>query len=344
MRFAVLFPLLVGLSLAVWLLSRCAEADDVVTVLSGKDARTKSTRTGEIVEYTGESLQLKSSSGRVEIIPAARVVEVRTQWTPAHQSGDSLRAAGKLEEAIAAYKQAKREDPRSWARRKIMSQLVGCYVELGRIDSAGDEWLAIVASDPLTLHYDVIPIAWRPFSPSAALDSRAAAWMRSKPPAQLLGASWLLTAAQRGEAASTLDRLATDKTIDPRIAALAQIQLWRTKIITAKADDVTLWQTALERMPAEIRASGFFLVGEAWSRLDQPAEASLAYLRVPLVHPQQRAMAADALLAAGRQLEKLNRGPEAAGLYREVMTGYVRSSAADEAKTRLAKMTDKIKE
>ena len=339
MRIAVCLPLLVGFSLALTPLFRCAWAGDLVIVLSGKESKTKAARTGEIVDYTGESLQFKSASGRVETIPSARVVEVRTDWTPAHQTGDALRAEGKLEEAINFFKQAKREESRAWARRKIMAQLVACYLESGRVDSAGDEWLAVVASDPVTLHYDVIPVAWRPFPPSAVLDSRATVWLKNKsPPAQLLGASWLLASAQRAEAVSTLERLAADKTTDPRIASLAQVQLWRTKIITAKTDEVLRWQAAVEQMPAGIRACGFFVVGDALARQEQPEEASLAYLRIPLVHGEQRAMAADALLAAGKQLEKLGRSPEAAGLYREVTGGYGRSAAAEEAAARLGKI------
>ena len=325
------------LLLAVPRLRDCP-AEDSVTILAGKDAKTRTNRTGEIVEYTGESLQLKSPSGRIENIPAARVVDVKTEWTPAHQRGDSLRAKGKLEEAINSYKLAKRDETRPWARRQIMAELVSCYTELGRFDFAGDEWLTIVASDQLTLHHAVIPIAWRPFPPDAAVESRAAAWLRSKsPPAQVLGASWLLTGPQRGEATTALDVLAKDKTKDPRIRSLAQIQIWRTKLITAKLDEVQRWQAALEQIPVETRASGYFVVGEALTRLNQLEEASLAYLRIPLVHNQQRLMAADALVAAGKLHEQLDRGEQAAGLYREVLSGYSRTSAAEEAKAQLEK-------
>jgi tetratricopeptide (TPR) repeat protein len=333
MRGALLVMVL--LSLAVSPPHACA-AEDTVTVLSAKDAKTRATRTGEVVEYTGESLQLKSLSGRIETIPAARVADVKTAWTPAHVRGDVLRAEGKLEEAITSYKQAKREEPRAWARRQIMAQLTACYAESGHLDVAGDEWLAIVASDQQTPHYAVIPIAWRPFAPDAAVETRAAAWLQSKTPtAQLLGASWLLTGPLRSEAVAVLDAVAADKTQDPRIRSLAQIQLWRTKLVTAKLDDAQRWQVALEQMPAEIRASGYFVVAEALTRWKQPEEAALAYLRIPLVHNEQRLMAADALVAAGNLHEQLGRGEQAAGLYREVLSGYSRTPAAEVARAKL---------
>ena len=334
---------LVALLSAIWLLTlavSCSEdcyGEDTVTFLSGKDAKTRINRTGEIVDYTGETLQLKLSSGRVENLPAARVLDIRTQWIPAHERGDALRAEGKLEEAITAYKQAKRDEPRAWVRRRIMASLVGCYAEASRFDFAGDEWLAIAASDPSTLHYDVIPVAWQSLPPDAALQARAAAWMSSNAPsAQVLGASWLLGGAQRSEAIAILNDLVASKTIDPRIRSLAQIQLWRTKLVSAKLEDIQRWQAAVEQMPAEVRAGGYFVVGEGLARLDQSEKSALAYLRIPLVHNQQRTMAADALLAAARLLqEKLGRSEEAAGLYREVLSGYSRTLAAGEAKAKL---------
>ncbi len=337
MRSQVLIPIIIALTLAVSRPFVCS-AEDTVTILTGKDAKTRTNRMGEIVEYTGESLQLKSSSGRVENFPGARVVDIRTKWTLTHEQGEALRAEGELEKAIIAYKQAKRDESRAWARRKIMAELVACYAEVGQFDSAGEEWLAIVKSDELTMHYAVIPVAWHSIPPNAALESRAAAWLnRKEPAAQLLGASWLLTGTQRSAAVTAMDGLASSKTVDPRIRSLAQIQLWRTKLVSAKLDEVRRWQSTIEQMPAEIRASGYFVVGEALVRLEQPDGAALAYLRIPLVHPQQRVMAADALIAAAQRLENLKRTEQAVGLYREVLSGYSRTAAAEEAKARLEK-------
>lgn len=330
--------LLFAFSLAVLPLRPCL-AEDAVVILSGKDARTKATRVGQIVEYTGEALQLKSASGRVETIPAARVVEVRTEWSASHQRGSALRNEGKLEEAVTAFKQAKREELRTWARRQIMADLVSCYAETGRWDIAGDEWLAIAASDPQTLHFQVLPVCWRPFPPGATVESRAASWLKAKLPiAEVLGASWLLMGPQRAEATAALERIAANKLEDPRIRSLAQVQLWRTKLVTAKASDVQGWQSSLEQMPESVRASGYFVLGEVLARLNQPEQGALAFLRIPVVYSEQRTMAADALVAAARLHEQLGRGEQAATLYREVLSGYSRTPAAEEAKARLEKI------
>jgi tetratricopeptide (TPR) repeat protein len=337
MRWQVLHSLVIVLALAVLRLHPCF-AVDAVTVLTGKDAKTRAHRTGEIIELTGESLQLKTSSGRVETIPAARVLEIRSPWTPAYDRGEALYAQGKSKEAIHAYKQALRDEPRTWARRKIMAELVVCYAETGQMDFAGNEWLAIVSSDPRTLFYDVIPVAWSPLPPNAELQTRAASWLHGKaPPAQVLGASWLLGGAQRGEALAVLEDLVSSKTVDSRIRSLAQIQLWRTKLVSVKLEELRHWQSTIEEMPAEVRATGYFVAGEALARLGEPEAAALAYLHVPLMHGRQRVMAADALVAAAMQHEKLGRTEQAAALYREVLSGYSRTAAAEEAKAWLDK-------
>jgi hypothetical protein len=123
---------------------------------------------------------------------------------------------------------------------------------------------------------------------------------------------------------------------DPRIAGLAATQLWRPKLSSAKLDDVRRWKTQLASLPHEVQAAGWFILGEHFARLDQPQEAALAYLKVSLLYRQQRALAADALLAAGKQLEKMGQPKDAAGLYRELARDFPQFPATKEAQQRLS--------
>jgi tetratricopeptide (TPR) repeat protein len=319
-----------------------AAAQDTVVITSA-DGKSQLTRQGEIVDYTGKELTLKTLAGREEPIAAARVLEIKTEWLADHLRAREAYRSGKLDDAIAAWQQAKEREKRPWARRQIMAELVECHAEAGRFDQAGDEFLRIAAEDPTTPHMAVIPLPWRALPPDAALEERAGIWMSAGsriPAATVLGASWLLSTSRRGEAITALSQQSLKRAApdDPRLAMLADIQLWRTKIVTAKAEEVARWQVAIEKMPAEVQAGGWFVVGEAQARLGDGEAASLAYLRVPLVHGRPRAMAADALVAAGEQLEKLGRKEQAAGLYREVLADYATCPAASEAQARLAKL------
>jgi len=245
------------------------------------------------------------------------------------------RSEGRLDDAIAALRQAKRVEARAaWAVRQIMADLTGCYLEADRIDSAGDEFLGILASDPATRHFDVVPVAWRGVALSPTMETRAVAWLaaRSAPGAVLLGASWLL-ATRRGEAVAALEEIS--RSTDPRLSGLAAIQLWRTKIVTATPEDVRRWQAQLEKMPPDIQAAGWYVLGEVLARQEQPQAASLAYLKVPILFRQQRPMAADALLAAGKQLEKMSQSRQAADLYRELVRDFPHLPATKEAAGRL---------
>jgi tetratricopeptide (TPR) repeat protein len=316
-----------------------ARAQDTV-ILTSTDGKSQLTRQGQIVDYTGAELRLKTLAGREEPIAAARVIEIRTDWLADHLRGRELHRMGKLDEAIEAFQQAKEREKRSWARRQIMAELVECQTESGRFDLAGDEFLRIVVEDPATPHFAVMPLPWRAIPADAALEARAAAWMAGGakiPAAAVLGASWLLSTSRRSDALATLNQHSLKRAApdDPRLAMLADIQLWRMKIVTAKTEEVARWQAAIDKMPAEVQAGGWFVVAEARARLGDSEEASLAYLRVPLVHGRPRAMGADALVAAGEQLEKLGRSEQAAALYREVLADYATCPAANEAQARL---------
>src|SRR3954447_13690145 len=150
-----------------WSVLRC---QDTIIHSTASDPSARVRRSGQILDYTGAELKLRTTVGTEETIPAARVIQVETRWSPAHEAGRAARQDGRLEDAIAAFRQAKREESRPWAVRQIMADLSGCYLDAGQIDRAGDEFLGIVASDPVTRHFDTIPIAWRGASLSPAAE------------------------------------------------------------------------------------------------------------------------------------------------------------------------------
>jgi predicted negative regulator of RcsB-dependent stress response len=330
--------LLIPSLLAAALLVAGAHAEDTVVILAGKNGELRAQKRGKIIDYTGTQLRLQNMLGREEQIPADKIVEIRTEWTPSHQSGDALREQGKLTEAIAAYRQAKRDETRPWGVRQIMASLTDVYLESGQIASAGDEFLGIVASDPTTHFYRAIPLAWRTWSLDPSSEARAVTWLKATnfPAAVLLGASWLEAGAHRGEALAALQTLTNNP--DARIAALAEMQLWRTRIVTVQPNEIQRWQTLVEKMPPEIRAGGYYILGDALARQKDVEAAALAYLRVPLVYSASRVLSSDALLAAAKQLEALMRPVQAAGLYREILADYAACPAAEEARARLDRL------
>lgn len=328
----------------VWLLALAAGAvgdqaagEDVVIARSASDPAVHVRRTGEILDYTGTQLTLRTPLARDEIIPTSRVIEVQTTWSPSFEKGRAARQAGKLDEAARAFAEAKREESRPFALRQIAAELAGTWLELGQVGRAGSEFLAITRDDPQTIHFALIPVAWHAATLDAESERQAVAWLadRQSPAARLLGASWLVGSSRQAEVEAALGELVTSK--DRRIAALAQIQRWRTRLATASTGDVEQWSRELAAMPADVQAAGWYVLGDGYARHDEPERAAIAYLKGPLVFREQRALAAEGLLAAARQLEKLGQGAEAAGLYREIVRDFGHLAAAEEARAALAR-------
>jgi tetratricopeptide (TPR) repeat protein len=159
------------------------------------------------------------------------------------------------------------------------------------------------------------------------------------PSSALLGASWLLTTSRREEALRTLRRLTSSD--DARVAQLAEAQRWRVAQVTAADDEVRRWCTQLNQFDASLRAGPSFVVGQALARLQEPQQSALAFLRVSILHPDQRGLAAESLLAAGQQLEKAADPDGAARLYRELVDRYPRHLLVPEAQRRLEQLTVK---
>ncbi|MBW3597415.1 MAG: hypothetical protein KY475_09080, partial [Planctomycetes bacterium] len=188
-----------------------------------------------------------------------------------------------------------------------------------------------------TQYFDAIPLTWTAAQPGAAFESRLPAWLASdNDVAALIAASWLLSTDQQAPAAEKLRELAMHE--DSRIARLAEAQRWRTQHATATAAEVERWRQVVERIPETLRAGPHFLVGQAQARLDDSPTAALTLLRVPVLYPQHRNLAAESLLSAARELERLERTEEAVSLYRELAGDYPESRLTDLAKQAIERL------
>jgi len=309
--------------------------EDTVIYATGKDSLGRGSTSGTIIDYTGENLILRTSGGREQRIPTSRVIEIKTTWSPEKLAGDEMMEGGEFDEAVKNYLTAYREERRNWARREIVAQWIRCYRELAQFDRAAEAFLGLLQLDPKTQHFHAIPLSWSPYQPPLTLQQKAKTWLESgqSSPARLLGASWLLSTGTREVAIGSLRELATDS--DARIAALAEAQLWRTQVPTAKPQDIERWQRMVGRMPDRLRAGPYFTLARALAANQQSEQAALAFLRVPILYPEDGRLAAAALLSAGRELERIAQTEEAVVLYHEVVRDHGQTPAAAEATSRL---------
>jgi hypothetical protein len=281
-------------------------------------------------------LLLKTATGREQSIPAERVERIDTTYSVEHQAADALFAKREFRQALDQYRVAlaATREPRDWVRRRILAQIVWCQRSLGQPDQAGEYFLILLSRDPTTPDFHCIPLTWTDAPPPAAVVPKAQGWLSDakNPAAELMGASLLVATDQRAAAFDHLKRLAADA--DGRIAWLAQAQQWRAQAATATPAQLRSWSEATSAHDSALAAGAHFLVGTALAR-SEPEAAALALLKLPILHPREYHLSAAALLLAGECLQKVGRGSQAAGLYRELVGQYATAPQAGEAQRRL---------
>ncbi|MBN2580531.1 MAG: hypothetical protein JXB10_16215 [Pirellulales bacterium] len=311
-----------------------APAQDAVYLSKG-GGRVKVT--GQIEDYGGKGLTLELSGGRTQTYPAAEVAEIETTYTAEQNAGRQAQREGRWKDALVQYQKAMETEQRRWVRRQLLARWVECYQALGEPSRAGEAFLLLVRDDPQTPYFEGIPLAWLPRQPNPQTEQLAGQWMaRPEPAAVLLGASYLLTTSQRGAALDQLRKLAADP--DKQIALLATAQTWRTDYAQAGDAELDRRSRMIEKLPEPLRAGSYYVLGAARLQRRQYERAALAFLHVPILYPQQRTLAAQALLDAARATEHFDQ-PAAARLYRELLQQYPDDQrAAAEAEQRLEEM------
>ena len=336
---AVLVMIRVGFANSAW------GADRVVVIRDGQPR----TLSGEILDYTGSELKLKTAAGREETIPGSQVKSVETQWSDEQMSADKKRESGDFQAALDEYRQAQTAEKRLWVKRRIAAWTVVCHRQLGDWRRATELFSTLHRNDPTTPYFDCIPLSWTPMEPDSNLNRWATGLLQEEKPAieTLIACSLLISLGDRSVAVAALEQLtlgkttqekrARDKSSDERISQLAEAQLWRPRVVKANSADLELWRAAIERMPTNIRPGPWFVLGQGLSRQERRSESALAFLRGPIAQMPDRLLAAESFLAAGKELERMGRVEETATLYREIVADYPFSSAAREASQWLAK-------
>ncbi len=316
-------------------------AEDRVRVVSGSEERML---IGVIADYNGQELRIELASGQPVTVPAARVLDVQSTFNADQQQADDFAARREYAAAVEAYRRAINAETRPWVRRRILANVTTAYENQGEIARAGDTFLTLMKADEHWQFLERIPLAWTSGFTDAAVEARAAAWLADTElaPSVLLGASWSLSGRQRAAAIAALRKLSDHP--NPRIAHLAEAQLWRSNLATVGAQEVLAWETQIARMPAQLRAGPYLLAAKGWlvqdSRQHGGGEltyqrAAWAAMRVPILFPERHALVAEALASAAEALGKLRWREEAQSVDRELADSFPHTPAGQAAQRRL---------
>lgn len=277
---------------------------------------------GIVEDYTGRELTIRVRTGdSLRRYVRAEVVEVQTAYTAHHEQGRQLLASGQADEATVELNAALKDEDRVWVRREILALLVKTALWDGDYRAAVTRFLPITDSDAETFHFNVAPLAWTDEPPRGDVRIAATSWLAERSAvSKLFGASHLLFDPTSSDtAAAALRSLSRES--DVRVQRLAQMQLWRqrTQLGTATSGELTRWEAAVEQLPVELRAGGYFVLGQTYLKQRQPERAATALLWLPLVHDADRHLAARACFLAAEQLASLGDRPQATNLFGEVV-------------------------
>ena len=299
--------------------------------------------TGNVLDWTGEQLNIRVGKEAIRKIDADRVKSVDTVRLADHVAGITALAEGRIDEAEARLKQALDAEPRTWMRREILAQLVRTDLARGDRLAAGTHFLALFESDPHTFWFNRIPLDWRVEPPEARNLDTARNWMRpgESDAAGLVGASILLlhpTAEAR--AVERLEQLAVSG--DHRIFPLARAQLWRLELREESTSrlEVERWTDRLDEIPETLRGGPRYLIGHGYASIGNPERAATNWLWLPLVYDQDPRLAAEAEILAAEQLTKIGKPLDAIVLYREVIERFEYTPSHEIAKQALKTMAD----
>jgi len=324
----------IALAVALFVVpSRAAE--DVVYVKSAANPRARTKISGQILDYTGQELVIRTDATTPRRIPSEQIAGIETAWCAEQQAGDALLAKHEFAAALAQYQLALKKDERRWVRRKIIADMIWCYRGLDQLGRAGELFLILVRDDPATPFYACMPLNWLPREPAPDVEQRSREWLARGDSAEavLLAASHRLPTSERGAALKRLDGLLADK--DPRVAALAQSLAFSASSVNVDEKQVAAFGDRVPRFPLALRAGPYFVLGRALEKSGHFDEAALSFLRVPIEYPREWFLSAAALFEAAQALEKSNQPSAAARLYQELATDYAESRYATEAKQRL---------
>lgn len=286
---------------------------------------------GVIVDSTGRLLLLRPDpQSPIRSYPASQVAGIETALTAVHERGLQRYAAKDPAAAQIEFRQALKEEQRAWVRREILASLIRCALWQGQHHVASEYFLQLVASDPDTPHFRLIPLVWGPQEVIASARAQAEPWLSEESAvARLLAASILLEDATLGKPAEiVLRELASNA--DSRIKDLAQAQVWRLSLRgkVPDRDSVHRWRQRVDELPASLRSGPSFLVGRAYALRREYEPAALAYLWTPLMDDQNPQLAARGLLEAGFSLRALGQPEPAALLWHEATTRFPGTPAA----------------
>jgi len=317
------------------LFTQALPAQDRVTFSPAENGGTV-TAIGEVTEYTGRELVLKTINGTQHLSPES-IIRIETNSVPAYQKALIVFQSGETETAQTLFRNALNEEHRPWVQREIRSWLVKCSLRREDIPGALQEFHTILLSDPQTRFWGIAPLAWAPSAVSEDLRIELQPALKSpRETSRLLAASWLLLDPVQGEAAERV-LLDLSRDINPILSAYSRIQLWRLSIGSRQVTEIMLadWRKEIDRLSPKLRSGPQYLLARGYEVRGDFRMAAAEAMWLPTVYADHEPLAARALFDAADGMTRSGLVDEALVLKQELMMRYAWSREASLTRSQL---------
>ncbi len=304
-----------------------ASGDQVI--LKAKGAARPKILQGAIGDLKGHSVVLRQNNGQVEVVVLRDVQRLEFAKSEAYETGLRAMQQRRWKDALKAFAEAQREERRPWVRREILSSVAECYRARREFAECLKAVEQILADDPSSRHVLCLPLVWDERLPDNQKYSADVSQLRSKSPAeQLTAASALLSSEDhQRQAAATLQKVRKES--DLTMSQLAELQLWRLRLIEPEklaVLEVEEWQRRLKELDRKVRSPGEFLAGRALMQLHENDRAIVSLLWMPLMEPLDPPTTAASLTDALTLFDQSGRSDEGQRLVPELE--YLQSAIA----------------
>jgi TolA-binding protein len=99
---------------------------------------------------------------------------------------------------------------------------------------------------------------------------------------------------------------------------------------TVNARLISVWESNIESMPAEIRAGPWFVIAETQLRMGESQSSTINFLRIPILYPTSFDLSAAALYQAGQLLKNAGSQTESKTICDELKQKFPQSIWAEQ--------------
>ena len=116
---------------------------------------------------------------------------------------------------------------------------------------------------------------------------------------------------------------------------MAVAQLWRVRQASATQTDLDRWVRQMQRITISLRAGPTVVLAEVQKKLGHADAAQVNLLKLPILYPEKKSLAACALFRCGNIMDDSDARENAVLVWRELIRDYPTSQYAEFAKGKL---------